>query len=61
MCEDEHLIKLEEKINTERERLDILVLEGLKRDDLLDLSCKLDDLINDYYRLVLGNNSSHKI
>lgn len=61
MCEIEHLTKLEGKINTERKKLDILVLQGLGRDDLLDLSYKLDDLINDYYRLVLGNKNGHKI
>lgn len=61
MCENEHLTRLEEKINTERKKLDILVLEGLGRDELLNLSCKLDDLINEYYRLVLGKKDGHKI
>lgn len=57
MKENEHLDEVMEKINEKKKRLDTLVLEGLGKDGLLDLSCELDELINEYYRLVLDKNS----
>ncbi|NLY45485.1 MAG: Spo0E family sporulation regulatory protein-aspartic acid phosphatase [Tissierella sp.] len=57
MKEDEDLSELEQKINNERKKLDSLVLEGLDKDNLLKLSCELDELINEYYRLILRKSS----
>lgn len=53
MEENGELEKVMKKINDKKKRLNSLVLEGLEKDSLLDLSCELDELINEYYRLVL--------
>lgn len=55
MNENEHIVKLQEKIDSQRVKLNDLILDGLGKDDLLELSRKLDDLINEYYKLILVN------
>ena len=62
MEENEHLKELEEKINKKRKTLDTFILEGLSKDKnkILELSCELDELINEYYRLVLREKDSLK-
>lgn len=57
MEENEELDIVMKKINDKKKRLNRLVLEGLEKDSLLDLSCELDELINEYYRLILDKNS----
>lgn len=47
------LNELLKKINEKRKKLDKFVLKGLEKDGLLELSCELDELINEYYCLVL--------
>lgn len=57
MEENEELDIVMKKINDKKKRLNRLVLEGLEKDSLLDLSCELDELINEYYRLIFDKNS----
>lgn len=57
MNKNGYLKELEKKINNERKNLDSLVLKGLDKVDLLELSCKLDELINEYYQLILYSKS----
>lgn len=61
MKENEHLAELEKKINIERQKLDHLVLYGMGKDELLDLSCKLDELINEYYQVIFDNKKDSNI
>ena len=42
-----HALLLQEKIDSQRVKLNDLILNGLGKDDLLELSRKLDDLINE--------------
>lgn len=58
MSEIEHLSELQEKIDDGRVRLNKLIQDGLGKDDLLNLSCEIDDLINEYYRVFLKEKTS---
>lgn len=50
MEEKVNLTEIKEKINNEREKLDKALVEGLDKKEILELSCRLDDLINEYYQ-----------
>ncbi|MDR7870638.1 MAG: Spo0E family sporulation regulatory protein-aspartic acid phosphatase [Tissierellaceae bacterium] len=60
MEEKEYLNMLNEKIIRERHNLNNLILNGVEYIDLLKSSCRLDELINEYYRITLHANIPFK-
>jgi|GEM_PF-6876973 len=44
---------LEKEIDSQKEKLNRLVVKGLDNEDTLKLSCQLDKLINEYYKILL--------
>ncbi|NLN15319.1 MAG: aspartyl-phosphate phosphatase Spo0E family protein [Tissierellia bacterium] len=50
---DRDLMLLEKEIDSQKEKLNRLVVKGLDNEDTLKLSCQLDKLINEYYKILL--------
>lgn len=54
MDENQCLIKLKEKIELKREKLNELIKESSSRDQVLHLSIELDKLIVEYYQIEIN-------